>query len=198
MRLFRIILSAVLSILLSLLSLLSVSLFIMTSVRFRLGPYSDEIISSKYRFYSVISSSMYPALKLGDLIVVRICEPKDVQIGDIITVDLAPDGILSMLTHRLIDTLSEFGSVQGLWLVTKGDANIATDIPIPADQLIGKVVCRVPIVGRLLVSRSEAILALFIALISWGMVLFVLIRLMIRWQRNKRKATKALPDTLPI
>ena len=181
MRLLRSVLSAGLMILLV---LLPIALLNMGAV-LSLWSFSKDGTILGYRLYTVISPSMYPTLKLNDMIVVHVCEPEDVQVGDIITLNLASDGISPMLTHRLIQIIPELGGEQGPWFVTKGDANSDVDIiPVPADRLVGKMVGRVPLVGWLLHSRPRSMIAVLLSLVCWGLGVFVLIRLVLRRRRR--------------
>ncbi|HHT15492.1 MAG: signal peptidase I [Christensenellales bacterium] len=86
----------------------------------------------------VVSGSMEPALKVGDLIVIR--KQDYYQAGDIITFREGN----TMVTHRLID-------IQGEQLITKGDANNTPDSsPVSLQQVEGCLALRIPMVGRLL------------------------------------------------
>lgn len=86
----------------------------------------------------VVSGSMEPALSVDDVIVIR--AQKDYAPGDIIT--FYSDGML--VTHRIVD--QEAGGYR-----TQGDANNAADADLVApEDVVGKVVLRVPHLGTLL------------------------------------------------
>ena len=91
-----------------------------------------------YGIYTVVSGSMTPTLKVGDVILVKKAEsPADLQKGDIIT--FRGQGKLSgkVVTHRIVsDGVEADGSI-----VTCGDANYGLqDDPITFDDVIGKMV----------------------------------------------------------
>lgn len=88
---------------------------------------------------TVISGSMEPAIKAGDLVVIRY--QREYKVGDIVTLRSGN----YFVTHRIIDM--EQGYVQ-----TKGDANNVADKPVPLSSVEGKVVLIVPGVGRMLLS----------------------------------------------
>ncbi|MDR2753718.1 MAG: signal peptidase I [Oscillospiraceae bacterium] len=113
-----------------------------------------------YRIYTVLTESMTPTPQedgkvlaggflQGDAIIVQMCAPSDVQVGDVITFNpnpLDPEGT-AYLTHRCVKILSELGGKEGTYFVTKGDHNKDADSPIAANMLIGKKVFAIPKIG---------------------------------------------------
>ncbi len=83
----------------------------------------------------VLTDSMYPLFDGGDLIFVRTANPEDIKVNDVITFfDPAGNGT-SVVTHRVIEIVTENGENK---FITKGDANDAKDrLAVPADKLIG-------------------------------------------------------------
>lgn len=83
----------------------------------------------------VLTDSMYPNIKSGDLIIVKVTDPKDIKVGDVIAF-FDPDSTgSSVLTHRVVEVLHEGGALS---FRTKGDANNSEDsTPAPADNLVG-------------------------------------------------------------
>ena len=135
-----------------------------------------------YRIYSITSESMEPAIKQGDIIIVRMCAPEDVQVGDVITTSLTHS---TVLTQRLVRILTEWNGEAGLWFITKGDAKIVKNPPISADQLIGKVTGRLANMGWILSSRWLLPIMLLVNAVCWGLTLFMLQRLVHRRDREK-------------
>ncbi len=91
--------------------------------------------------YSVVTNSMSPTLKRGDLVFVRQTNLEELSEGDIVTVQF-PDGS-GYFTHKIvkIDYLS--GTV-----TTKGEANLENDPqPSGVEQIVGKVWYSVPLLG---------------------------------------------------
>lgn len=83
----------------------------------------------------VLTGSMEPGIKSGDLIFIKQIDGKDVKAGDVIAFT-DPDGNgVSILTHRVTEVYEEEGTI---YFKTKGDANIADDrLPVAADDLVG-------------------------------------------------------------
>jgi signal peptidase I len=106
-------------------------------------------------------------LHVGDLIVVQ-----GVNASSDIHAAPEPDGDIivfrqqygdELIVHRAIERRNVNGEV---FYVTKGDGNSGPDQPIPADQVIGKVILRIPWIGHLaLLMRNETGIYIIIALI---------------------------------
>lgn len=80
-----------------------------------------------YTFFEVASGSMNPAIKVGDIVVVKLNSPY--QKGDVITYYSEPNYI----THRVYE-------VNGDNIITKGDANNTVDFKVSKENVLGKVV----------------------------------------------------------
>ncbi len=91
--------------------------------------------------YAVISGSMAPAYPVGSLIYVAPAVFEDVRVGDPITFRL--NGGASVATHRVVKI-----DESKMAFYTKGDANESADgTPVMADDLIGRPVCCIPVLG---------------------------------------------------
>jgi len=94
---------------------------------------------------AVLTSSMEPSLPPGTLVVSQPLDPAEVGIGDVITYQ--PEaGNRSLITHRVISV--GYGA-DGQTFVLQGDNSEAADDPIIEDQVMGKVIYSVPLVGYL-------------------------------------------------
>lgn len=85
----------------------------------------------------VLTDSMYPQIKSGDIIICRTVDAKDVKVGDVISFfDPAGNGT-SIVTHQVIEVLtSDSGKIS---FRTKGTNNNAEDrLPVPEDKLVGR------------------------------------------------------------
>lgn len=95
---------------------------------------------------TVLTGSMQPTLDPGDLVVAQPTDPDELRVGDIVTVQPV-SGDPTLVTHRVTRLyVAGDGSVNGL--VTQGDANNAPDDQIVPDQVMGRVVYSVPLVGH--------------------------------------------------
>ena len=123
--------------------LLSMIIILGGALAFALNPSPAKSIFG-YRMYEVLSGSMTPALRTGELALVQITPPQDIAVGDIVTYAVSPDGT-TVVTHRVVDktTDSEGQTV----FSTKGDA---TDTNVPAAAVIGVVRGHIPIIGYII------------------------------------------------
>ena len=82
----------------------------------------------------VLTDSMYPEIKSGDLILCRRAEPESVKVGDVIDFfDPAGNGT-TIVTHRVTAVTETDGRFA--WK-TKGDANNVEDrLPVSQDKLV--------------------------------------------------------------
>lgn len=125
---------------------------------------SRYVLNTEYPMLAVASGSMcmlpgpycdgwsHPferTLHVGDLIIVQ-----GVNVSDIYAAPY-PNGTIivfhqlygdELIVHRAISRTVENGQV---YYVTKGDGNSLPDQPIPADNVVGKVILRIPYIGWL-------------------------------------------------
>jgi len=163
-----------------------------------------------FRAYNVLTNSMRPradgtspsgGFSKGDTIIVQMCMPELIQKGDIVTFNPNPNDPEStaFLTHRVVDILDELGGKQGLYFVTKGDANKSEDPPIAAKAIIGKKVAMVPKVGGLLqLVRKNLTVSIVTIVALFGTIL------MLQWyfakpkeNPKKAKAAQTVPELHP-
>lgn len=91
---------------------------------------------------TVLTGSMEPHLKPGDLVAVKTTAPEDLNVNDVITYR---NNEKTLVTHRIIDLSVQDGSI---FFQTKGDANnIADEHLVPANQVIGTVRFYLPKIG---------------------------------------------------
>lgn len=131
-------------------------------IRAAKGDYTAPVFNA----YVVLSGSMLPTIKVKDVVVTKKIPESELEIGDIITF-ISPDtrfGGISV-THRIIDKI--YDESQGIYTYrTQGDNNnVADSVPVPNDNILGKVILKIPKLGFIqdvLSSKS-------------GLIIFVLI-----------------------
>lgn len=101
------------------------------------------------RVYRVQTNSMEPTLAVGDVILVRDCEPEDIHLGDIITYRALSGELKGQtITHRVAIEPEVRGGVY--YYRTKGDrAGAALDSEISFSQVEGKYVKTLPLLNKL-------------------------------------------------
>lgn len=115
--------------------------------------------------YVIISGSMEPELKIGDMVVAKNAKEEGLKVGDIICFRQGE----SIITHRISEIIT---TNEGIQYKTKGDNNNAEDSGTIMEKVIeGKMVKKIPLVGNLsLVLQQKvfiilAIIVLYIYLV---------------------------------
>lgn len=83
----------------------------------------------------VLSGSMEPAIHVDDMVIIH--RQSSYELQDIVMYE----GEHSMITHRIVGT--EEGSY-----ITRGDSNNIDDPAVPAEKVVGKVICIIPGAGK--------------------------------------------------
>ena len=101
------------------------------------------IRQGKIRF-RIVSNSMSPCLRAGDLVKLAPAEPEDLKAGEIIVTSRGE----TLLGHRLVRYFEREGT---RWVITKGECAAKEDPPVPAERVVGRIIgiCRPRIFHRL-------------------------------------------------
>lgn len=103
---------------------------------------SDDVLG--FTPLKVLTGSMEPAIKIGDLIIVKDMDKSNIGEGDIITYR-TNTGVY--VTHRVVEVVDEGGSTM---FRTKGDANNVEDKDLVGEEaIVGKYIFRLPAFGYL-------------------------------------------------
>lgn len=137
-----------------------------------------EEYAPRFALYTIISPSMEPNIKVYDVILdERIDDISKIKKGDIITF-ISSSKISQNLTvtHRVIEIIDNDGK---LFFRTKGDYNLSEDDALVSqDNVLGKVVVKLPQLGRIqffLASKGGWIIAVLIP--ALGIIIYDLIKL---------------------
>ena len=114
-----------------------------------------------YKVFNIISGSMEPNLKIGDLVIIKDDETENIKKGDIITYRL--EG--SAITHRVVNIIKENGKI---YYQTKGDNNNANDeVLVESKDIEGVYVFRIPKLGILISNIRNTTSIIIIVLILY-------------------------------
>lgn len=116
--------------------MLVIAMELLTMVLLRLG--AVDFSGLPYSLLEISSDSMYPAISIGDCVLLDKTPFEAVEVGDIICYE----SLGTLVTHRVVE-------VDEGHLVTKGDLNPVRDSAITADSYRGRVVRVIPELGRL-------------------------------------------------
>jgi signal peptidase len=114
---------------------------------------------------TVLSGSMEPAIPTGSILVSRTVASDSINVGDIIT--FSGSGRDRFITHRV----TAIDRTNGIVFTTKGDANNAEDpYPVPAENVVGKVLVHIPFLGFIL-SFVKTPLGILLMLVIPGLLI---------------------------
>jgi signal peptidase I len=114
---------------------------------------------------TVLTGSMEPTIPAGSVVLVEPREPAEVEIGDVITFQPAPNA--TFVTHRVVD--ARFDASGRRVLTTRGDANPTPDRePVAEDGVAGVVRIHVPYLGY----AAQAIDLRFVLYLGAAMLLW--------------------------
>ena len=99
----------------------------------------NNLTIGNFYIFQVVSGSMEPEYKVGDLIVVKKFDASTYKVGDDVTYQTDSNGYYRgiIITHRIIDIDENNGKYT---FTTKGTANDVEDPKISSDKVYGKVV----------------------------------------------------------
>ncbi|WP_051291278.1 signal peptidase I [Fictibacillus gelatini] len=96
-----------------------------------------------YSPLTVLTNSMHPYIKAGDMVFIKKVEPLEVKVNDVITFKETPTK--KLITHRVVKIVNKHGK-RGF--VTKGDNNNVKDSRIVSEnQLVGDLAFKIPKAG---------------------------------------------------
>lgn len=99
---------------------------------------------SGYQSLTVLSGSMDPAIRTGDVVVTKPVAPADARVGDVVTYK-EPEAPGRLITHRVRSIRVKD---RGYVFVTKGDANDSTERwKVAANGRIARVTNHAPTLG---------------------------------------------------
>lgn len=144
---------------------------------------NDYTTINGYAMLEVISGSMEPTIKIGDLIIID-TKDKDYKVNDIVTFR---DTNGNFVTHRIVELKDNN------MMVTKGDYNNSKDEAISMKNIVGKYIKKIAFLGMLLSSFKNPVFLVVILLI--GILYCYIISTddkgrLIEYKKEKKKTSK--------
>lgn len=198
-RIMKIISSAIFVVL-----VLLIILIVFYIVRVNFLASNDKLGEVKINFYTILTQSMYPTIKAGDVVITYKEDNNKYNDGDVITFVSEQNGGIT-ITHRVDEVYNVNDSYS---YKTKGDNNNAPDNEITSgDNVLGKVVVKIPKVGyiqQFLVSKTGWIVAVILPCL--GIVIYDILKLfkhtarkgsqLIKRDKRTEKARKKLKEVV--
>lgn len=132
----------------------------------KLRAMKGDYTAPAFNAYVVLSGSMLPEIQIKDIVVTKKVAEEKLDIGDIITF-ISPDARFGgiSITHRIIDKYYD-ESLGSYSYRTQGDNNnIADSALVPNENILGKVILKIPKLGYLqdiLASKGGLIIVVLI------------------------------------
>lgn len=181
-RIMKIISSAIFVVL-----VLLIILIVFYIVRVNFLASNDRLGEVKINFYTILTQSMYPTIKAGDVVITYKEDNNKYNDGDVITFVSEQNGGIT-ITHRVDEVYNVNDSYS---YKTKGDNNNAPDNEITSgDNVLGKVVVKIPKVGyiqQFLVSKTGWIVAVILPCL--GIVIYDILKL---FKHTARKGSQLI------
>lgn len=123
-----------------------------------------------FRTFSIITSSMEPKLKIGDVILVKEVKSSSLKVGDVITFKgMSGDLAGKIVTHEIVGITKESGRKI---FYTKGIKNISNDPAVYEEQILGKYIYKFKIFSLIEKIMSTKIGFILIIIIPLGYIYF--------------------------
>ncbi|ASJ02110.1 S26 family signal peptidase [Thermococcus profundus] len=118
-----------------------------------------------FQYVVILTDSMKPTINPGDLVVTRPVSPDELHVGDIILYRVTVGDSTYRITHRIVDVRTDEDG--NLYYVTRGDnRKYADPWRVYPDQVVGRVVLRIPGVGNVLLRAPLIAAVSFIVLMA--------------------------------
>ena len=127
--------------------------------------------------YAIISGSMEPELKIGDIVIAKELN-NELKEGDIISFRQGQ----SIITHRIFEVIKNRDNIE---YKTKGDNNNTADSGTITKKIIeGKVIAKIPFVGKISILLKKKVVIVAIIVIFY---MYLLYTKSIKKRKNTRK-----------
>ena len=152
--------------------------------------FSDNKISFlNYRIFNVVTGSMEPKYKVGDILIAKKKDPSEIKIGDAISY-LAYAGEIknNVVTHEVVNISKD---ENGDYLFhSKGISNLVEDPVVHEEQIFGVVVYRTKILSfvRKMINTDIGMLLFVIIPVLYIIVSEMIAMLMEKEEKRREKA----------
>ena len=148
---------------------------------------NNKISFFDYRIFTVVTGSMEPKYKIGDILIAKEKAPSEIKVGDAISY-LAEKGVIknNVVTHEVVNiTRNENGEYL---FHSKGLANLVEDPVVHEKQLYGVVVYKTKLLSfiRKMISTDIGMLLLVIIPILY-IIISEMIALLIEKEEKRRE-----------
>lgn len=139
-----------------------------------------------FRIFNIVTKSMVPKYEVGDILVSKSIEPKDIKVGDDVVYQ-GKEGSFAgkIVTHQVVNIEEENGSYK---FHTKGLANTEEDPLVSQEQIAGKVVYKIKTISFISKIINNLYSFYFVIFIPMALLIFIEIRrTIISFRKPKEK-----------
>lgn len=136
---------------------------------------NNTITLGGFRIFNILTGSMEPEYKVGDILVTKEIDPKEIKIGDDITyLGKEGDFVGKIVTHRVKAVIPEENG--DYKFITQGLANGIADPEITASQIQGKVIYKTVILSFISKLVNNLYSMYFVIVVPMAIIIFVNVR----------------------
>ena len=154
---------------------LIIAVLILYIVRVNMLANDNRLGAVRINIYTILTQSMYPTIKAGDVVVTYKEDNNKYNTGDVITF-ISQNNAGMTITHRVVEVISLNDEYS---YKTKGDNNNTADNEIiNGNNVVGRVVFKVPKAGyiqQFLVSKTGWIVAVILP--ALGIIIYDLLKI---------------------
>lgn len=167
-------------------------LFVIFILIFVLTIYMQRFSGNKlsffnFRMFTVISGSMEPDYKIGDVLLAKEVDPSTIKVGDDISyLGAAGDVRGKVVTHR-VNSITK-NSEGKLMFKTQGISNLIEDPVVSEDQIYGKIVYK-PVVLSAFYKIIGTDVGFFLCIVIpvMGIIIYEMIVILLNKEEKRRK-----------
>lgn len=134
-----------------------------------------------YSLYYVLTESMEPEIKAGEIILCETVDSNELQIGDVITY-VGEVGELKgkIITHKII-------AIDGNSFTTKGVANSVPDPQISSAQILSRYVFTIPFIGKIFSIINSKFGFVFLIMVPLGLLIVNEVSIIVKAIKEDKK-----------
>lgn len=141
-----------------------------------------------FRIFNIVSESMVPKYQIGDILVSKTIDEKDIKVGDdIVYLGEKSSFAGKIVTHQVINIEEENGELK---IHTKGIANEEEDPVITANQVKGKIVYKIRSLSLISKIVNNLMSFYFVIFVPIVIIMFVQIRRIVSSLRENKEEKK--------
>ena len=143
---------------------------------------NNQIALGGFRMFNILTGSMEPDYKVGDVLISKEIDPADIQLGDDIVYEGKEEPFTDLIvTHRVVDLNEEEDGTYKF--ITRGLANDVDDPIITESQVYGKIIYKVRSFSLLSKAINNMYVFFFVIFIPVAVLVFIKI-LQVKYEKT--------------